>query len=401
MGFLDRFGERVGGIFEDFLEEVMIPDAIHRRLQKAALAYERGDLDAALLTLDEIERLHPSLARAHHLKGIILFHRGDSRLALDALRLAIDSRESAPSHLWAGLALEDLGQWRASQDHLQRASDLSPSPSSSLTFDLAFALGRVHLAQGRIDKAIKELRRAMRLEGAKEEVAIFLAEALLERGDHDAALAALSHIEREDIDDAHAHLVSARVQLAHHDHDAALVSFAVAAGSAGKPAQILAAQIGAARLALSLGRDDEAASFLDAAARHARGPDRADVLVLQGRLAERAGALGQAARAYELALQEDPKHGGALRGSGRLMLEGEAWRAALDLFERALDAPRHKDPESSLLGQGLARKGMRDFAGARQVLEEASKVRTATTASPLSENRGCARGGRAPHGRLR
>ena len=63
MGLLDRLTERVGGLFGDFIEEVMIPDAIHQRLQRAARHFDEKDYVAALEILDGVERAQPNLAR--------------------------------------------------------------------------------------------------------------------------------------------------------------------------------------------------------------------------------------------------------------------------------------------------------------------------------------------------
>ncbi len=380
MGLLDRLTDRVGGIFEDFLEEVMIPDQIHRRLQRAARAYDAEDYDEALEILGRVEDLHPNLARVHHLKGLCHFHRGAPQEAARAFRRAIELKEGPTHHLWAGLAMEQLEEWRAAQDHFQRAINIEAD--ASFEFDLTFGLGRVHLRQGRADKAIKELRKAMRLRDAQPDAALILAEALLQRGEVEEAHAALEHLGEENLEGTHALLVSARIHRERGDARRAFGAYAAAANADGQPQEVLEARLGAARMALALEELDEARAYLDQATGAARGEPRADLYVLKGLVAEADDDLREAARCFEVALQQDPTHGDALRGSGRMMLAGEAHEAALDLFRRSLDATRGKDTEASLLGQGRARLEMGDLSGARQVLEEAAKIRSSERRPP-------------------
>ena len=220
MGIFDRLTERVGGIFGEFIEEVMIPDAVHQDLQRAARLYDRGDWQGALEIIERIEQAQPELARIHHLKGLIHLNRGAPQEAARALRRALELKETAMSHFYAGLAMEQVQEWRGAQDHLRRA--LALDPSASFEQELCFAMGRIYLAQGRAAKAIRELRKAQRIGEAPAEVSITLAEAALERGQLEQAQAALEHAGAHTLEGAHPHLVRARVAAAHEDLDGAL-----------------------------------------------------------------------------------------------------------------------------------------------------------------------------------
>ena len=373
MGLLDRLTERVGGLFGDFIEEVMIPDAIHQRLQRAARHFDEKDYIAALEILDGVERAQPNLARVHYLKGLCHFHRGAPQEAARALRRAIELREESVHHLWAGLAMEQLQEWRSAQEHFQRA--LSLSPHSSFEFDLYFALGRVNLAQNRADKAIRELRKALRLTDAQPEASVVLAEALLARDQVEAARAAFDHIGRQNVQDAHAHLIDARISARQDRQQQAFDAFQAATRADGKPNELLSAHTGAARAALELGMFDAANAHLAMATGFARGEPRAELHLLQGLVHEGKGNLETARDEYDAALAQHPLHGDALLGAGRIALATDRAQDALDFFRQSMDATIHRDIEASLLGMGKARLGLGDLSGARQVLEEASKVR--------------------------
>ena len=373
MGLLDRLTERVGGIFGDFIEEVMIPDAIHQRLQRAARHFDEKDYVAALEILDGVERAQPNLARVHYLKGLCHFHRGAPQEAARALRRAIELREEAVHHLWAGLAMEQLQEWRSAQEHFQRALSLEAHPS--FEFDLYFALGRVNLAQNRADKAIRELRKALRLADAQPEASIVLAEALLAREQIAAARAAFDHVGRQNVEGAHAHLIDARISARQNQSERAFEAFQAATRADGKPNELLSAHTGAARAALDLGYFDAANAHLAMAGAFARGEPRAELHLLQGLVHEGKGNLETAREEYDAALMQHPLHGDALRGAGRIALATDRAHDALDFFRKSMDASVQRDIEASLLGMGKARLALGDLSGARQVLEEASKVR--------------------------
>lgn len=374
MGFFDRITERVGGIFGDFIEEVMIPDEIHQRIVQATTYYDRGEYETALGIIASLQRIQPNLARVHYLEGLCHFHRGAPQEAARAFRRALELKEQPHSHLWAGLSMEQMREWRSAQDHFRRA--LALTPTEELSFDLYFGLGRVYLAQSRADKAVKELRKALRISDNQPEASVALAQALFERGRLDEARAAIEHAGPSNFEGVKSHLIYARLLHAMEELPEALGAYHDAAmASTGQPVDRLAAQLGCVRVALELGELELAAETLDAAKSGARGEPRADLHVLQARLATANGEDPVAARHYELALQQDPSHGEALRGVGYMSLAAGQPQIALEHFKRALETSHHRDPEESLLGQGLARHAMNDLSGARQVLDEATKAR--------------------------
>lgn len=376
MGIFDRLTERVGGIFGDFIEEVRISDEVHAILQQATTHYDLGHYDKALKTLANLQIPTP-LARVHHLRGLCHFQRGNPQEAARELRRAIELKEQPHSHLWAGLAMSQIHEWRAAQDHLLRALQLS-SDDAPIRADAHAALGLAYLRQGRADKAIKELRKGMRSFELPPLASVTLAEALFARGQHKEALAALSHAGIEELTDLHAHLVHARItrelgmyQIA---HDAYARAAALCVEQSGTAQQRAEALLGAARASLELG-DIEIAAELLGRAEHDMSPAAlgAGFHVLRAMLATRQHNMPSAARSYEQALTHDPAHGEALLGAGEIALMADQPEAALSHFTRVMTLHSTRLASAALLGQGRARHAMHDYSGSRQVLEEAAR----------------------------
>ena len=188
MGFFDRLSDRVdtiGNRVGDFFDEVLLPEDVARTLRRAADDIERGAYDEAKRLLGQAVHERPEFHRTHHLMGLCFFYEGDPGEALDYFNRAIELREEAISHFYAGLAAERLGETHEAKIHLQRVFEIKEDPP--FAFDVRFALGRVFMAQGRPDKAVREFRKARKAWPEHAEATVALAEALLERGEIDSA----------------------------------------------------------------------------------------------------------------------------------------------------------------------------------------------------------------------
>ena len=391
MGIFDKLTGRVGEFVGDFLDEVRIPDDVHTRLEGARRAMNEGRHEDARAALERVVSQYPELARAHHMLGMSHFYRGAPQAAARSLRRAIELKEDAASHLWAGLALEQLRELRGAQDHLRRASQLSPEPP--FAFELDFARGRVYLAQGRADKAIKELKKALKLKPGHPHASIALAEALVERGRAREARGAFDQI-IDPPDEARTHVVDARIALAmRHDAHAGAAARAALAAPGLEPELEDEALRGAARASLASGDYADARALVERALERGRGPTRAELHAILGEVAEREHAPGArfaplrhapritasdhaALEHYGRALALDPERGDALSGLGRVFLEARQLDQAADHFQRALDATRAHDPHDARVGLGLCKLSTDDVGAARQLLEETIKQRT-------------------------
>lgn len=366
--FFDKIGlDRLSGRVGEFLDEVFLPEEIAETLRRASEAMEREEYDAALTLLFRAHAEQPSFQRTHHLIGQCYFHQGAYKKALAAFERALAGREDASSHLWAGLAAEELARqtpksryFHQAQVHLRRA--LESSGASALEFELYFALGRVYLGQGRADKAIRELKKATKRRPEQLEAHLALARALLKRGRLEQAHELL---EQPPLQDAGAEAWSLRgeVEEARGNTRAALKAYQQAIDargalellpastadadennepdaqpkSAAKPpednsqleqSELNKALLGAARASLKLGDMARANPYLLRAQQHAEGAQLAEVMALLGQANEAVGNEQRALEYYQSALAiphlSASVQARATLGAGRLSLKKPA-----------------------------------------------------------------------------
>lgn len=367
MGLFDKLTGRVG----EFFDEVMIPDELRITLESADRALRDGDVEGALALLDRVDRLRPDLARVHYLRGLCHLERGAPQEAARSMRRVLEIREDALAHLHAGFAFEQLRMWRDAQQHLKRA--LAMDARAPFAFEALFGLGRVAMGQGRADRAIKELRRALKLEPEHASALLALSEALLARGQVNEAREAIDRMMQRE-DSARVALLDGKIARAQGVEGLALAALSRALGMEGlSREERLEAALGAATLALGLGATARANTLLVQALDVARGDERADVLVLMGEAHERVGNDPQALASFEDAIRQRGGHGGALRGAGRMALKLGHPGPAAEYFTRALDAEVARDPHKSLLGLGKSCLALGEYARARKLLDEAAR----------------------------
>jgi tetratricopeptide (TPR) repeat protein len=180
VGFLERLGERIAS----FVDDVALPDELRERVELAAALADRGDFEAAERELEAVVELRPEFGRAWRVLGIVRWKRGDADGAVDALERAADPE--------ALVALADLHRTRgntdAAADALRRA--LAEAPEGAIAGEIYRALGELHFAAGRYDKAVRELRKAAATADAPE-IHALLGQAWYALGDKERALAAL------------------------------------------------------------------------------------------------------------------------------------------------------------------------------------------------------------------
>lgn len=137
----------------------------------------------------------------------------------------------------------------------------------------------------------------------------------------------------------------------------------------GPPASI----VGSAQDLLAQGKTVEARGVLENAL--ARGED-VEILVLLGVILEREGAVDEAEKRLQRALELDPENTVALLERGRLALSARRLDEAIELLERAVAAsPDSLDPVYDL-GWAYRLKG--EDANARQLEQRAHELRLGT-----------------------
>ncbi|MBH24335.1 MAG: hypothetical protein CMH57_07785 [Myxococcales bacterium] len=393
MSLLDKWAGQVAGFFD----EILLPDDLHVTLLRARKAVEQEQHSEALRLLSEIDARKPGMARVRELQGVAMIGQGDYQGAARLLHQAALQRPAARTFRTLALALELDRDWRAAREALREAQRLGPDRGEQ--FYIQHGLGRVYLGMRRPDKAVRELRKALRFDSEPEGVPaidlararVNLARALLKRGEPGEVHALMADLLPEAGADAgevedDAALPVGQALLALGDAEAALPHLSEVARR--RPGQI-EALVAAGRAALLANRPEQARSWLEHAAPRCDDADRVQVLTL---LAEALLALGQAPDArlhLSRALRLRPDDPEALRVSAWATLaQVRPDPKALDSGEYELtedDAQwvhgaeaqlarlRQLRPESSeaLYGLGRCRMLRGDWSGARRFLSMA------------------------------
>jgi tetratricopeptide (TPR) repeat protein/TolB-like protein len=145
------------------------PEALAAYYRGRALLDRRdvkGNIDVALLALDEAVKLDPSFAIAHAARGETLWARYLQNRDTAAAREAVDAGmtalrlnpESAPVRYSVAVSLAGSGRLDEAVDELQRALALQPNYE-----DARRELGNVLARKGRVDEAIAEYQKAIAL----------------------------------------------------------------------------------------------------------------------------------------------------------------------------------------------------------------------------------------------
>ncbi|MEM1347933.1 MAG: dynamin family protein, partial [Myxococcota bacterium] len=240
----------------------------------------------------------------------------------------------------------------------------------------------------RADKAIKELRKALRLKPDQPEATLALAEALLARGRAEEAREAIDGAEVLE-GGAHGASVEGEIALALGDLERAYAAFVRALKFPGLDAEDEDAALrGAARAALETRRLEEARHWVKQGLARGRGGSSADLYAMLGVAAEIERADGSlmaplrhaevepaeehpAWEHYRAALTQDPEHGPSMQGRARLHLGAGRGEEAARWFQRSLEVEHRGRAEDALLGLGLVQLAREDPSGARQLVEEA------------------------------
>lgn len=367
MGIFDKISGRIG----DIVDEVMIPEDLHRRHESAARAIDRGDTSDALSILKPTLVERPNIARTHYLIGRAHGVAEDWSEAIEAFERALAIRESSRAHLDCGLACEKAGKLRDAERHLRRALEIEEDPSSA--FDIHLNLGRVNLELDRPDRAARELRRALKVIENDTEAAVLLARALMRRGSVDEAFEVLErHVPDPGIDSRAANQM-ARIHEVRGKLEQALEHFEKALS---RDPEDVEALTGAGRVSLALNAPSKALSWLNRALE--AGPATPTLHALRARALEDSGDIEEAARAFRKALELDPSTHEASLGLGRIELERDNADVAGGYFQAAIATVEPSVSKEALWGLGASRRIRGDLAGARHMLDEAQRI-SATT----------------------
>ena len=364
---LDRFGRiagRIGSVVQervgDFVEDTFLPEGAKRHLQQAEQAIAHGKFEEALALFDSVDAVKPGLLRVRVLRGIAYMELGRITRAIHYLEGALQQRESVEIYHFLALAYEQQQRLADARNALLAA--LRSERETTLEFELLLALGRIYMAMGRSDKAVRELRRALRARPADEAALTLLSAALRGLGQLDEAIALLVEHSDQLVHTASRVLLG---QLLLKQRAFAQASQQFEEALEREPSSIDALD-GAVACAFEQGEDARLTALIDDAKR--RGVRSTRLLSIEGRLALRRGEEAAARVCFDEVLGIVPGHVDALVGAGQLALRREDIAEAEQHFARVVNArPEH---EEALLGLAQVRLALGDRAGSLRLLEQ-------------------------------
>nr|WP_225937300.1 tetratricopeptide repeat protein [Myxococcus sp. RHSTA-1-4] len=285
----------------------------------------REAMDAA--ATDE-ESFSSSASYANYLQARLLHHAGDHRGAVDALRLSLATDDGHPL-LLTRLAEEyaRLGSLDKAERELRRAVERSPA-----YYPAHVLLGRVLLESGRYTRARLHLRRAVALKPREPEAYLVLAQLHLEAGAPDEAVKVVDALALALPGEASGYR---RLGLALAERgDVARAERLLVEASRRDPGdvEVLSAL---AKLYEATGRPAEAEEALASALR--RDPDSQEVLLAAGRAALKAGSVVRARAYFDrlLSLSTEPEMAVRVAFSYLAAREPAAAAEVLDSARRA------------------------------------------------------------------
>lgn len=337
------------------------------------LRFAQGDLFVDLGRLDKAEEIVATIGEPTYrelLRGRILLVKGDPRGALEAFDAGIRRwPNNAAARYLAGLAALNAGD---------------------------------------TDRAISELREAVRVDAAASNASLALATIYLERGDWANAIQfATIHVEKRDRASAQAFSVAVRAATGAKQYDTARAMLENMSRLKGVETAVLLERAGVERAAkgpeaslavlagakldltdprneavlravaedlLVTKKSEQALSRIDAAV--AAHPESAQLLELRGAALARAGRIGDANAAFEKAIAADPSNARALLGLAALAAAGGDVPRAVELLDRAAALGPPDGPARYMAAQLLMRQG--------KAPEAEERLRAVVQASPAN-----------------
>ncbi len=167
--------------------------------QRGVEAYDRGDYSVALGLLEELDSINPRMADVLNRLGIISNMDDDLKSAVEYLQRAVALN---PSYTEAALNLtityNELGEMDKAYEIFNRLSnagnikegELDPYAAGKIANE-HYRVGKIYLQFNRLDEAIEEFRKALKLRSGLADVQTKLGTALRENGDADGAITVL------------------------------------------------------------------------------------------------------------------------------------------------------------------------------------------------------------------
>ncbi len=373
LGFLDQVRgelERASASYRQVLGHE--PDDLPTRLRLADILTQLGQRDEAERLYREVLDGRGADAAAHRGLGRLAADAGRHRQAIDHFERALESQPAATSlHYQLSLAYRAVGDEQAAALHIERSGNGQPSFADPRVAELdrlavgagvSLARGGVALAEGRVDVAAEEYRRAVAAAPENPAARTNLALVLASLGERAEAREQLVEALRLEPESPHARLALANLLASDGELERAIEELDLLLGRDPGHGGALRSRA-AARLAL--GQDEAALSDLRAVVDSAPGDGAARLQL--GSLLQQAGAVEAAEEQFQAALELElstTEEAAAELSLGNLSARRAAFGEALTHYDRALElAPRLTEALFNRAGV-LARLGRYDEATA-------------------------------------
>lgn len=163
MGFWQRLSKGARA----FVDEIALPDHIRTQFDEAQKAFSDGELVLAEAQLIKLVETHPDFGKAWYLLGLVQLARKRASRAVDSLqRAATLKADDAEILAVLAEALWKAGDAKAALTKTGLA--IRARPDEVLLAELYAQSGEIHLELKDIDRAIRELRKAVAVGRAKD-----------------------------------------------------------------------------------------------------------------------------------------------------------------------------------------------------------------------------------------
>jgi small GTP-binding protein len=302
VGIFDRLDQ-----LADQLGDLIANDDVRAHVELGAAYLDRGDLASAIHELGLAVELKPDHARALYLLGVAYARRGDDAEAVDALSRAAAMRDGfAQAHVALGEIYRRRGDLEAAADSYRTALEGNLG-DPAVRGEVYRGLGAVYLSSRRLDKAVRELRKAVASLPDDSEAHALLGRSLFLSGDLEGARLCLERAARVDKPGAAAletlgelYERLGRSADASDSYAKTLAAASELERDATRSELEISARLGLARLWLASG--DAITAHGEVTHALALAPDRPDILVMLGRVSAAGGATDAALTAFDRAL---------------------------------------------------------------------------------------------------
>jgi len=327
--------------------------------------FTQADLLVDLKQLDRAEELSSKIGEQTYrdlIHGRVLLERGDAKGALAAFDSGIRRWPNNPGARYlAGLSAERVGDFDRAVTELREAVRADAKAT-----DASLELGRLYLLRGQPMQSIQFLVGHLQERPTRHpETLVLLARAQAAAGHPEVARDTLTQLAK-----IPGQAVISAVELASVEAKASGPAAALATLEKGHfdltaPANEPVLRAEAEQL-LSLGKADRALALVDAA--RAKHPQQASLVELRGTVLARANRTAEARQAFEQALAMDAKSAGALSGLASLTAHAGDVAKAVELYDRAAQSSPDDVTPAYAAAQLVLAQGQQDDAMKR--LEE-------------------------------